>query len=92
MNQMLLSLYIGFAIYGVCSLIVDVIVFCIQSLNKKQLGMLGMLWNFIVLSATWYLRPMFPTDVAFYVLCGISCVNVLISLITFALGLMSNEP
>lgn len=91
MNDILLGVYIGFIIYGVCSLIVDIIVFCIDSLNRKQLGTLGIVWNIIIFTITGLIRPILPNEILFYILCIISFINLIISAIQLLLGLMTNE-
>jgi len=87
----LLGIYIGLAIYGICSLIVDGIVCLLDSLNKKQLGALGLFWNTIIIVGTYFFRPYFPTDILFYVLFIISAVNLILNMIIFTVGIMTNK-
>lgn len=90
MEKTLLAIYIGVAVYWLLSLVVDIICICSKSLNRLQVGAIGLLLNMLVMTVIAYMRDMdiFPNEEVICVMVVISIINMIASMVQIFLGMV----
>lgn len=89
MKDIVISFIIGAIVYAILSVVIDSIMFVVKSLNRKQIGALGMVFNTIILAGTSRFQAFFPNEIVFLLMIVVSIINIIISVVQFVLGMMS---
>lgn len=95
MEKFVLGIMVGIIIYVVVSIVIDAILLFTKSLNKKQSGTIGIILNMVFLIAVMQFREAvieIVGSVWFWIAIICMIVNIILSCIQFAMGMISANP
>lgn len=95
MEKFVLGIMVGIIIYVVVSIVIDAILLFTEALNKKQSGTIGIILNMVFLIAVMQFREAvieIVGSVWFWIAIICMIVNMILSCIQFAMGMISANP